>query len=335
LFLSPQKGGSLGISPSTSSGQRLRQAQGSAFDKLRAAPLTRLRQSGHRVVKPAFWGVSVGTLAHTPKCGTLHPEGHRGRRENPGEPNNLEGDTFRKKFFFTFGAVISLLVSALACDGVFKTPRPQPPSQFVVITVTPNYQETVDAAIAQTQTALAFTPDIQATIVAGVAGTKKVSAPVPDAAVLEDFDNIAIGKPVIDRAGGVNYDPWQHANDAADFNTTTKASGGRWAIQTNAAGGAYQIIDLGQNYKIAGVGYKFDWDAAFKNSLTFVVEISTDMETWTRISDIVHSYDEKAIVDINIPITPATARYVKFWEPPDGQWNGWGDIYALRVFAPK
>jgi hypothetical protein len=33
------------------------------FDKLRAAPSTRLRQSGHRVVKdPAFEGVSVRTL---------------------------------------------------------------------------------------------------------------------------------------------------------------------------------------------------------------------------------------------------------------------------------
>jgi hypothetical protein len=36
--------------------------------------------------KTRIWGVSVRTHAHTPKCGTLHPEGRRGRRENPREP---------------------------------------------------------------------------------------------------------------------------------------------------------------------------------------------------------------------------------------------------------
>jgi hypothetical protein len=148
--------------------------------------------------------------------------------------------------------------------------------------------------------------------------------------------NVAIGKPVIDRAGGVNYDPWGHANDAADYSSTTKLGGGRWGIETNNGGGTYQVIDLEQEYLITGVGYSLDWDAAFKNPLKYVVQVSNDLETWTTVSEITHPYDGvtgSSIVNVKLPIDPLSARYVKFWEPPDGAWNGWGDFYELRVYA--
>jgi hypothetical protein len=219
---------------------------------------------------------------------------------------------------------------------VYASPQPSYPSP-VEITMTPDYRGTVAVAIARTQTAVPPTPDLQATIAAGVAATQTVRAFVPNPAILEDTVNVAIGKPVIARAGGVNYASWQQANDAADFGTTTKATGGRWANETNTGGGTYQIVDLGQPYEIVGVGYRLDWDAAFKNPLTFVVEVSNDQESWTRVSDTVYPYDGthgSSILDVKIiPINPVEARFVKFWEPPDGAWNGWGDIYALRVYA--
>lgn len=246
---------------------------------------------------------------------------------------------FRKNFPFTLCAALGLLISAPACGTLFEPHPSQPPPVYIVVTETPFYKATVEVAIAQTQTAQAPTPNIQATIVAGVAGTQTALAPVPntvpDATVLEDSVNIAVGKPVIARAGGVNYGSW---NDDADFNSITKAKEGHWGNETNAGGGTYQIVDLGQKHEIVGVGYHFSWDGRFNNPLTFVVEVSNDMETWTRISEVIHPYDGvngSNKVDVNLPVEPVMARYVKFWEPPDGAWNGWSDFWAIRVFASK
>lgn len=239
-----------------------------------------------------------------------------------------------KNFSLLLFMALVLLISTSACGSLSKTPLSPPPSLVPrKITLTPNYQETVSAAIAQTYTAIAPTPNLQATIVAGVAATQTALA------VWEGKVNVAVGKPVIDRAGGVNYDPWQHANDAADFGTTTQANGGRWANETNIKVGTYQIVDLGQSYEIAGVGYRLDWDAAYKNPLTFVVEVSNDQESWVRVSEVTYPYDGvhgSSILDVKIiPIDPVEARFVKYWEPPDGAWNGWGDFYALRVYVSE
>jgi hypothetical protein len=166
--------------------------------------------------------------------------------------------------------------------------------------------------------------------------TQPTPTATPDMSTLNGDTNVAVGKKVIDRAGGVNYDPWGHANDATDFNSTTKPGGGRWGIETNAGGGTYQVIDLEQEYLITGVGYRLDWDAAFKNPLKYVVQVSNDLETWVTVSEITHPYDGvtgSSIVNVKLPIDPISARYVKFWEPPDGAWNGWGDFYELRVYA--
>ena len=241
----------------------------------------------------------------------------------------------RKNFSFILCAALGLLILSSACGTLLEPRHSQPPPVYIVVTETPFYQGTVEAAIAQTQTALAPTPNIQATIVAGVAGTQTAlaHARVPDAAILQDSVNVAIEKPVIARAGGVNYGTW---NDEADFNSLTKAEGGHWGNQTNAGGGTYQIVDLGQKHEIVGVGYHFSWDGRFNNPITFVVEVSTDKETWTRISEVIHPYDGvngSNKVDVNLPVAPVMARYVKFWEPPDGAWNGWSDFWALRVFA--
>jgi hypothetical protein len=38
-------------------------------------------------------------------------------------------------------------------------------------------------------------------------------------------------------------------------------------------------------------------------------------------------------VNQDVEIAPVEARYVRYWEPPDGEWNGWGDIFHLRAYS--
>ncbi|HYO74251.1 MAG TPA: discoidin domain-containing protein, partial [Archangium sp.] len=119
--------------------------------------------------------------------------------------------------------------------------------------------------------------------------------------------NVAAGRPVIARSGGVTYADWGNANDAVDYATTTRAhSGGRWGNDTNSGEGTFQVVDLESVQELSGVGYSLDWDGAFKNPLTFRVEVSTDNQTWTRVSEVVHQYSpdagsNKVDVDIAIP----------------------------------
>jgi len=151
--------------------------------------------------------------------------------------------------------------------------------------------------------------------------------------------NVAAGKRVIARNGGITYPGWANANDPADYQTTTNYPKlGRWGNGTNQGTGTFQTIDLGTVYSLHGVGYNIDWDGAFKNPLTFRVEVSTDNKTWRLASEIVHPYSPKISfnkLDIDVAIPPMTARYVKYWEPPDGQWNGWGTFHQLRAYSSK
>jgi hypothetical protein len=227
---------------------------------------------------------------------------------------------------FILCAVASLLSVSLACAAEVDF-NPLPNS----LSATPDLQATVAAGIAQTLTALPLL-DIAPTKTM----TPRPATPTPDMSSLNGDANVAIGKPVIDRAGGVNYDPWGHANDSADYPSTTKPGGGRWGNETNNSGGTYQVIDLERHYTITGVGYLLDWDAAFKNPLKYVVQVSNNLETWTTVSEVNHPYDGvsgSSWVNVKLPIDPVRARYVKFWEPPDGDWNGWGDFFELRVYA--
>ncbi|MBC6434376.1 discoidin domain-containing protein [Nostoc sp. HG1] len=150
---------------------------------------------------------------------------------------------------------------------------------------------------------------------------------------------LATGKQVIARDGGITYPSWANANDDVDYNTTTNyPQMGRWGNETNNGNGTFQIIDLGSVYQLNGVGYKLDWDGAFKNSLTFQVEVSTDNKSWQLVSKIIHPYSESGgsnKIDINVAIKPIAARYVKYWEPPDGRWNGWGTFFQLRAYSLK
>jgi hypothetical protein len=149
--------------------------------------------------------------------------------------------------------------------------------------------------------------------------------------------DVAAGQSVIARAGGITYEGWGNANDAVDFNTPTKRpNGGRWGHNTNGSSGAYEVVDLGAVYQLAGVGYSLDWDGAFQNPLTFQVEVSTDNETWTTVSRLVHRYSTPHVsnhVDVDLAITLSPARYVKFSMPPDRDWNGWGNFFQLRTYA--
>jgi hypothetical protein len=143
--------------------------------------------------------------------------------------------------------------------------------------------------------------------------------------------NVAAGRPVIERGGGVD---WETSIDEVDFNTTTNPEEGGWLNQTNY--GTYQVVDLGRVYLLRGVGYDLMWDGAYVNSLTFVVEVSTDGQTWKEVSRIVHPYtatEGSNFVDVEIPIDEVDARYVRYSEPEDGEWNGWGSIYQLRAYA--
>jgi hypothetical protein len=248
---------------------------------------------------------------------------------------------------FRLCAIASLGLVSLACAATLEvTPI------VIIVSPTPNLQATIEAGVGGTQTALAPTADLPATVAAGIAQTLTAlplqdvtptrtqtpppATPTPDMSNLNGDKNVAVGKPVIKRAGGVNHDPWGHANDAADYNSTTKPGGGRWGIETNNGGGTFQVIDLGQEYLITGVGYSLDWDAAFKNPLKYVVQVSNDLENWISVSEMTHQYDGvtgSSIVNVKLPVEPIRARYVKFWEPPDGAWNGWGDFFELRVYA--
>jgi hypothetical protein len=146
--------------------------------------------------------------------------------------------------------------------------------------------------------------------------------------------NVAAEKPVIARAGGVTYEPWGHANDAADYNTTTNPRGGRWGIETNTGGGTFEVVDLGAAYELVGVGYATGWDGAFANPLTFQVEVSLDNVNWTPVSIVIHQPGgSTTYCNVDFPIKPTAARYVKYWMPPDGEWNGWGDFIHLRAYS--
>lgn len=151
--------------------------------------------------------------------------------------------------------------------------------------------------------------------------------------------NVAAGKRVISRTGGITYPSWSNANDSVDYKTTTNyPQSGRWGNETNQGEGTFQVVDLGAVYSLNGVGYTIDWDGAYKNPLTLRVEVSTNNKTWQLASQVVHS-DPETIgfnkPDIDVAIQPIAARYVKYWEPPDGQWNGWGTFHQLRAYSAK
>lgn len=149
--------------------------------------------------------------------------------------------------------------------------------------------------------------------------------------------DVAADRPIIARAGGITYEGWGNANDAVDYGTPTKRpNGGRWGHNTNGGDGTYAVVDLGRIYQLAAIGYSLDWDGGFQNSLTVKVDVSTDNEIWTTVSQQIHRYSTPHVsnhVDLDLAIDPCAARYVKFSEPPDGTWNGWGTFFQLRVFA--
>ncbi len=150
-------------------------------------------------------------------------------------------------------------------------------------------------------------------------------------------EDVAAGKPVIARQGSITHGYGSGANDATDYNTpTNRPHGGRWANRTNENVGTYEVVDLGAMYQLVGVGYRLDWDGAFQNSLTVLVEVSTDNNSWTTVSRLVHPYSMPHVsnlVDVNLSIDSGPVRYVKFSEPPDGAWNGWGDFFQLRAYV--
>jgi F5/8 type C domain len=161
--------------------------------------------------------------------------------------------------------------------------------------------------------------------------TSSESVPCVPSATLGS--NIASGKRVTAHAGGVNYDTH---NDAEEFNSTTRSGGGDWLNQTNSGDGSYQVIDLEQVYSLVGVGYYLQWDSNYANPLTMQVEVSNDLETWELATKIVHRHtkeDGMNWVNIDLSICPVSVRYIKFWLPPDGEWNGWGNFFQLRVYA--
>lgn len=151
--------------------------------------------------------------------------------------------------------------------------------------------------------------------------------------------NIAVGKQVIARSGGITYPKWGNANDLVDYKTTTNYPQlGRWGNQTNIDQSTFQVVDLGGVYLLNAVGYNIDWDGSFKNPLTFRVEVSTDNKTWQLVSQIVHPYSATSgsnKLDIDVAIKPIPARYVKYWEPIDGEWNGRGTFFQLRAYSQK
>ncbi len=165
---------------------------------------------------------------------------------------------------------------------------------------------------------------------------KNSSLPVSDSPAVQGV-NVAAKKQVIARKGGITYSSWGNANDEVDYNTTTNyPQTGRWGNETNNGDGTYQTIDLGSVYQLNGVGYKIDWDSAFKNSLTFQVEVSTDNKSWNLASNIIHPYNQADgfnKIDIDVAIPPIAARYVRYSEPPDGNWNGWGTFFQLRAYS--
>jgi|GEM_PF-1926497 len=130
--------------------------------------------------------------------------------------------------------------------------------------------------------------------------------------------NVAAKKQVIARAGGITYPSWGNANDNVDYKTTTNYPQlGRWGNETNNGDGTFQVVDLGSVHQLNGVGYNIDWDGAFKNSLAFRVEVSTDNKSWQVVSNIVHPYSPGTAfnkLDIDVAIKPTAARYVKYWE---------------------
>lgn len=138
--------------------------------------------------------------------------------------------------------------------------------------------------------------------------------------------NVAASKRVIARAGGITYPAWGNANDSVDYRTTTNyPQPRRWGNETNNGNGTVQVVDLGAVCVLNKVGYNIDWDGAFKNSLTFRVEVSTNNKNWQLASQIVHPYSGTSgsnKLNVDIAIQPIAARYVKYWEPPDGSWNG-------------
>jgi hypothetical protein len=148
--------------------------------------------------------------------------------------------------------------------------------------------------------------------------------------------NVAVGKPVIARAGGITYPAWGNANDQVDFNTTTQAEGGRWGHNTNGGSGTFEVVDLGAVHILNGVGYALDWDGAFQNPLTVQVDVSTDNERWTTVSKVVHRYFKEGpqhVIDLDVTIPAASIRYIRYALPPDGSWNGWGTLFQLRAYA--
>lgn len=151
--------------------------------------------------------------------------------------------------------------------------------------------------------------------------------------------NVAARKRVIARDGGITYPAWGNANDGVDYKTTTNYPQiGRWGNETNNGNGTFQIIDLGAVHQVNGVGYNIDWDGAFKNPLTFRVEVSKDNKSWRLASEIIHPYSEAGgsnKIDIDVAIPPIAARYVKYWEPSDESWNGWGTFHQLRAYSLK
>jgi len=201
---------------------------------------------------------------------------------------------------------VVMLLATLACTlSADLNPRAQPTPQVIVVTATPNMLQSAPQ-------------------------------PAPQSVPTEMGVNVAAGKPVVARAGGVTYSEWGNANDAVDYNTTTRSEGGRWGNSTNQGGGTFQIIDLGTVYQLTGIGYSLDWDGAFQNPLTFQVQVSTDNESWKTVSRVIHKYSTPHCsnhVDVDMTIEHVSARYVKYSEPPDGEWNGWGTLFQLRAYS--
>ncbi|MBP7687094.1 MAG: discoidin domain-containing protein [Thermoflexales bacterium] len=169
------------------------------------------------------------------------------------------------------------------------------------------------------------------------ASTPKVAATPAVALPTTWGQDVAADRPIIAHAGGITYEGWGNANDAIDYSTPTRRpAGGRWGHNTNGGAGTYAVVDLGRIYQLAAVGYSLDWDGGFQNSLTVKVDVSIDNETWTTVSQQVHHYSTPHVsnhVDLDLAIELCTARYVKFSEPPDGAWNGWGTFFQLRAYA--
>lgn len=151
--------------------------------------------------------------------------------------------------------------------------------------------------------------------------------------------NVALDKSVIEERGQVNYTNsngvvYQEAYTSKNITDGNLDSEWRTETDISSERATFAVIDLKKSESIKFLDFKLNWDKKeqFDQEGHIKISISNDNSNWNEITTKTLTMENGFNQIVPVKVGQA-GRYVKIEWVENGNWNGWGNINEVRVYA--